>query len=101
MTCTELDTIAYVVTDQNGLTSTSTRTVIIQSAHTSCERQPSLNHPANDNTPHRLTTAQVAPTEARWILILESAQHFQNARVQVEMALAMLERSATLRIAEE
>ena len=39
------DTIDYVVTDQNGLTSTSTRTVIIQAAN---DNQAS-NTPANDN----------------------------------------------------
>jgi hypothetical protein len=41
------DTIAYVATDSAGLTSTSTRTVIIQAANDS---QASTT-PANDNTP--------------------------------------------------
>jgi len=40
------DTIVYVVTDQNGLAATSTRTVIIQAAN---DNQASST-PANDNT---------------------------------------------------
>jgi hypothetical protein len=39
------DTIAYVATDQNGLTSTTTRTVIIEAAN---DNQAS-SAPANDN----------------------------------------------------
>jgi hypothetical protein len=42
------DTIAYVATDQTGLTSTSTRTVIIQPAN---DNQASTT-PANDNRNH-------------------------------------------------
>ena len=42
---TATDTIDYVATDQNGLTSTSTRTVIIQAAN---DNQASST-PANDN----------------------------------------------------
>jgi hypothetical protein len=50
------DTIDYVVTDQNGLTSTSTRTVIIQSANDN--QAPST--PANDNTtPSASSTTEV------------------------------------------
>jgi hypothetical protein len=54
------DTIQYVVTDQSGLSSTTTRTVIIQAAN---DNQASTTA-ANDNTPpirhehndHRMST---------------------------------------------
>jgi hypothetical protein len=42
------DTIDYVATDQNGLTSTSTRTVIVEAA---ANDNQATTTPANDNTP--------------------------------------------------
>jgi hypothetical protein len=42
------DTVQYVATDQSGLTSTSTRTVIIQAAN---DNEASTTSAANDNTP--------------------------------------------------
>jgi hypothetical protein len=51
------DTIAYVATDSAGLTSTTTRTVIIQAAN---DNQTSTT-PANDNTPPLAATG-TAPT---------------------------------------
>jgi hypothetical protein len=50
------DTIDYVVTDQNGLTSTSTRTIIIQAAN---DNQAS-NTPANDNVGTGTTATSTA-----------------------------------------
>jgi hypothetical protein len=52
-TAAATDTIDYVVTDQSGLTATSTRTVIIQAAN---DNQASST-PANDNTPATTTVA--------------------------------------------
>ena len=50
------DTIDYVLTDQNGLSATSTRTVIIQAANDN----QSSSTPANDNAPATTTTATSA-----------------------------------------
>jgi hypothetical protein len=53
------DTIDYVATDQNGLTSSTTRTVIIQAAN---DNQASTTPTAvNDNTPPLAATSS-APT---------------------------------------
>jgi len=55
------DTIAYVVADQNGLTSTSTRTVIIQAPQAANDNQASSTPPAaNDNTPPSEGTSTAA-----------------------------------------
>jgi hypothetical protein len=50
------DTIDYVATDRSGLTSTSTKTVIIQAAN---DDQASTT-PANDNTPPLASTTTAA-----------------------------------------
>jgi len=50
------DTIDYVATDQSGLTSTSTRTVIVEAAN---DNQAS-SIPANDNTPPSSSTSTAA-----------------------------------------
>jgi hypothetical protein len=50
------DTIDYVVTDQNGLTSTSTRTVIVEA--------PSIT-PSDDATSTALATTTDATTTAQ------------------------------------
>jgi hypothetical protein len=52
------DTFDYVATDQNGLTSTTTRTVIIQAAN---DNQASST-PANDNTPLSATSTTATST---------------------------------------
>jgi hypothetical protein len=44
------DTIAYVVTDQNGLTSTSTRTVIIQAAPSIVPADDAAQHASDRNS---------------------------------------------------
>jgi hypothetical protein len=54
------DTIQYVATDQNGLTSTSTRTIIIQAAN---DNQASAT-PANDNVPPLAAGATTATSSS-------------------------------------
>jgi hypothetical protein len=57
------DTIAYVATDQNGLTSTSTRTVIIQASN---DNQASTTPTAvNDNTPPLSATGTPATSSSQ------------------------------------
>jgi hypothetical protein len=57
------DTIAYVVTDQDGLTATSTRTVIVEVPQPANDNQASST-PANDNTAPlpAISTAITSPT---------------------------------------
>jgi Domain of unknown function (DUF5011)/Chaperone of endosialidase len=55
------DTISYVATDENGLTSTTTRTVIIQTAN---DNQASST-PANDNTPPLSASATEATSSGQ------------------------------------
>jgi small subunit ribosomal protein S21 len=56
------DTIQYVVTDQSGLTSTSTRTVIIEAPQPANDNQASStpSGAANDNTPPSANTSTAA-----------------------------------------
>jgi LysM repeat protein len=56
------DTIDYVATDQNGLTSTSTRTVIIEAP---ANDNQSTSTPANDNSPPPAATSTGATTTAQ------------------------------------
>jgi hypothetical protein len=56
------DTIQYVATDQNGLTSTSTRTVIIQAAN---DNEASTTSAANDNTPPLDATGTTATSSSQ------------------------------------
>jgi Chaperone of endosialidase/Domain of unknown function (DUF5011) len=56
---TATDTIDYVATDQNGLTSTSTRTVIIEAP---ANDNQATSTPANDNTPPPTSSATSTAT---------------------------------------
>jgi hypothetical protein len=56
------DTIDYVATDQNGLTSTSTRTVIIEAP---ANDNQATSTPANDNSPPPAATSTSATTTAQ------------------------------------
>jgi hypothetical protein len=56
------DTIDYVATDQNGLTSTSTRAVIIEAP---ANDNQSTSTPANDNSPPPAATTTSATTTAQ------------------------------------
>jgi hypothetical protein len=53
------DTIDYVVTDQNCLTSTTTRTIIVSAPQAANDNQASTT-PANDNTPSVAATSSAA-----------------------------------------
>ena len=56
------DTIDYVATDQNGLTSTSTRTVIVEAP---ANDNQATTTPANDNSPPPAATSTGATTTAQ------------------------------------
>ena len=56
------DTIDYVATDQNGLTATSTRTVIIEAP---ANDNQATSTPANDNSPPAAATSTSATTTAQ------------------------------------
>ena len=55
------DTIDYVATDQNGLTSTSTRTVIVEAP---ANDNQATSTPSNDNSPLPAATSTSATTTA-------------------------------------
>jgi FMN-dependent NADH-azoreductase len=55
------DTIDYVVTDPQGLTSTSTRTVIIQAPGSQTASNDNTPAAANDNQPVTTTAATSTP----------------------------------------
>jgi hypothetical protein len=56
------DTIDYVVTDQNGLAATSTRTVVIEAP---ANDNQATSTPANDNSPPLASTTTSATTTAQ------------------------------------